>query len=72
VAREVKANKVSVRRPEQRTRPKAFYIGAHEATLDPLGAAHESMYMWAENTRESEGNGRRTTHDSRRTIPVVS
>ena len=27
-----------MRRPEQRTQPHAFYIGAHDATLDPLAA----------------------------------
>jgi Fe-S-cluster-containing dehydrogenase component/formate-dependent nitrite reductase membrane component NrfD len=37
-----------VRRPEQNTRPKAFYAGAHAAALDPLAAAHEDAYMWSE------------------------
>jgi Fe-S-cluster-containing dehydrogenase component/formate-dependent nitrite reductase membrane component NrfD len=48
VSRELAAKQVTVRRPEQRTRPKAYYIGAHEAALDPLGAEHETMYMWAD------------------------
>jgi formate-dependent nitrite reductase membrane component NrfD/ferredoxin len=39
---------VTVRRPEQGTRPKAFYIGAHDATLEPLAARHDAQYMWAE------------------------
>ncbi len=39
---------LSVRRPEQNTRPKAFYAGAHAAALDPLAAAHEAAYMWSE------------------------
>ena len=30
---------VAVRRPEKETRPKLFYKGAHQATLDPLAAA---------------------------------
>jgi formate-dependent nitrite reductase membrane component NrfD/ferredoxin len=38
----------TVRRPEQGTRPKAFYIGAAEAVLDPLAAPHEDRYLWAE------------------------
>src|SRR5262249_52441806 len=61
VARELKSKKMTVRRPEQHTRPKAFYIGAHEAALDPLGAVHEEMYMWAER-----GPGTETTSQSRR------
>lgn len=40
----------TVRRPEQNTRPKAFYLGAHAATLDPLAAHHETSYMWADRT----------------------
>src|SRR6185503_19532697 len=39
---------VTVRRPEQGTKPKAFYIAAHGATLDPLAARHDSQYMAAE------------------------
>ena len=69
VAREVKANKVSVRRPEQRTRPKAFYIGAHEATLDPLGAVHEEMYMWADNPGAVGRNGGKAVTSKAGAIP---
>ena len=72
-AREIKNSKVTVRRPEQRTRPKAFYIGAHEAALDPLGAEHAGMYMWSDRPtsdvrRTTEGNGS-PSHVERRTIP---
>ncbi len=38
----------TVRRPEQGTRPQAYYIGAHSATLDPLAARHDAAYMWSE------------------------
>jgi ferredoxin len=48
VSRYLGATPVSVRRPEQGTRPKAFYVGAHQAALDPLAAAHEDAYMWSE------------------------
>ena len=58
VAQALKTNKVAVRRPEQRTRPKAFYIGAHEDALDPLAAKHESMYAWSDR---EPGAGSRTT-----------
>src|SRR5579863_727789 len=36
VARIVHREPVMVRRPEKETRPKLFYRGAHQATLDPL------------------------------------
>jgi Fe-S-cluster-containing dehydrogenase component len=39
-----------VRRPEKETGPGVFYLGAHQATLDPL-AAHRpdgGLYAWAE------------------------
>ncbi|MBI4500399.1 MAG: polysulfide reductase NrfD [Gemmatimonadetes bacterium] len=39
---------VTLRRPEQGTRPKAFYVGAHGAALDPLAARHDAQYMWSE------------------------
>lgn len=50
VSRVLGSKPVTVRRPEQGTRPKAFYVGAHAATLDPLAAAHESSYMWADRS----------------------
>ena len=68
VARELKANKVTVRRPEQRTRPKAFYIGAHEAALDPLGAEHEDLYMWAD--RHADANGKAGNGRAVRSMPA--
>jgi formate-dependent nitrite reductase membrane component NrfD len=41
---------VAVRRPEKQTRPKLFYRGATQATLDPLAAARPQggTYMWSE------------------------
>jgi Fe-S-cluster-containing dehydrogenase component/formate-dependent nitrite reductase membrane component NrfD len=48
VSRALEEHQVSVRRPEQGTRPHAFYIGAHDATLEPLAARHDATYMWSE------------------------
>jgi Fe-S-cluster-containing dehydrogenase component/formate-dependent nitrite reductase membrane component NrfD len=50
VARLVKGEAVSVRRPEKETRPKLFYLGAHQATLDPLAARRPEgeLFMWSE------------------------
>ena len=38
VAEAVGRQPVAVRRPEKETRPKLYYVGAHQATLDPLAA----------------------------------
>jgi Fe-S-cluster-containing dehydrogenase component/formate-dependent nitrite reductase membrane component NrfD len=41
---------VTVRRPEKGTRPRLFYRGAHQATLDPLAARRPEggLFMWSE------------------------
>ena len=41
---------VAVRRPEKDTKPKLFYKGAHQATLDPLAARRPAggLYLWSE------------------------
>jgi len=43
---------VAVRRPEKGTRPKVFYRGAHQATLDPLAAERPKgdLFMWSEQS----------------------
>jgi len=40
----------TVRRPEKGTRPKLFYQGAHQATLDPLAARRPDggQFIWSE------------------------
>jgi Fe-S-cluster-containing dehydrogenase component len=50
VARIVQRDVVAVRRPEKETRPKVFYKGAHQATLDPLAARRPGggLFMWSE------------------------
>ena len=55
VAEIVKCEPVSVRRPEKETRPKLFYKGAHQATLDPLAAARPTngLFMWSEQTLDA-------------------
>ncbi len=41
---------VTVRRPEKETRPKVFYKGADQVTLDPLAARRPDggLFMWSE------------------------
>jgi Fe-S-cluster-containing dehydrogenase component/formate-dependent nitrite reductase membrane component NrfD len=50
VARMVQREAVAVRRPEKETRPKLFYLGAHQATLDPLAAQRPGggLFLWSE------------------------
>ncbi|RMH21502.1 MAG: 4Fe-4S dicluster domain-containing protein, partial [Gemmatimonadetes bacterium] len=50
VAQIVHREAVAVRRPEKGTRPKVFYVGADQATLDPLAAARPDgdLFLWAE------------------------
>src|SRR5260370_19572724 len=50
VARIVHRQPVAVRRPEKDTRPKLFYRGAHQATLDPLAARRPpgGLFSWSQ------------------------
>jgi Fe-S-cluster-containing dehydrogenase component/formate-dependent nitrite reductase membrane component NrfD len=50
VAEFVQREPVTVRRPEKETRPKLFYRGADQATLDPLAARRPDggLFMWSE------------------------
>jgi Fe-S-cluster-containing dehydrogenase component/formate-dependent nitrite reductase membrane component NrfD len=50
VSKIVHRDAVAVRRPEKDTRPKLFYKGAHQATLDPIAARRPSggLFMWSE------------------------
>jgi Fe-S-cluster-containing dehydrogenase component/formate-dependent nitrite reductase membrane component NrfD len=53
VAQIVHREAVAVRRPEKDTRPKLFYTGAHQATLDPLAARRPDggLFLWSEQLR---------------------
>jgi Fe-S-cluster-containing dehydrogenase component/formate-dependent nitrite reductase membrane component NrfD len=55
VAELVKRGPVAVRRPEKETRPKLFYNGAHQATLDPIAARRPpgGLFMWSEQQEGS-------------------
>ena len=54
IARLVAREQVSVRKPEQGTAPKVYYLGADDAALTPGVARRESSYMWAE--RPADGH----------------
>ena len=59
VAQIVNREPVQVRRPEKGTRPKLFYKGAHQATLDPLAARRPDggLYMWSEQPQGAQQVG---------------
>jgi Fe-S-cluster-containing dehydrogenase component/formate-dependent nitrite reductase membrane component NrfD len=50
VSRIIHREAVAVRRPEKETRPKLYYKGADQVTLDPLAARRPDggLYMWSE------------------------
>jgi Fe-S-cluster-containing dehydrogenase component/formate-dependent nitrite reductase membrane component NrfD len=54
----VQREPVAVRRPEKETRPKLFYKGSHQATLDPLAARRPEggIFMWSEQAGLSSGS----------------
>ena len=55
---------VRVRKPEQGTRPKVFYIDGDESTMVPTAARHEAFYMWSERNRRVHGGGAAYLPDS--------
>lgn len=50
IAKLIHRNPVAVRRPEKETKPKVFYRGATQATLDPLAARRPpgGIFAWSE------------------------
>jgi len=50
IAKLIHRTPVAVRRPEKDTRPKVFYKGAHQATLDPLAARRPpgGLFAWSQ------------------------
>jgi Fe-S-cluster-containing dehydrogenase component/formate-dependent nitrite reductase membrane component NrfD len=48
---------VRVRKPEQRTQPKLYYIDADESAIVPTAARHESIYMWSQRNAAVLGGG---------------
>ncbi len=64
VAHLVAREPVRVRKPEQATRPKLYYVDADESCIVPTAARHESFYMWAERNQKVEGGGAVYSPDS--------
>jgi len=57
VAELVARETVRVRKPEQGTRPKLFYIEGDESAIVPTAARHEVFYMWAQRNTNVSGGG---------------
>ena len=52
IARLVATEQVQVRKPEQGTRPKVFYLGADASALTPALQRTSERFMWAQRTSE--------------------
>jgi len=48
---------VRVRKPEQNTRPKLYYIEADESAIVPTAAHHEESYMFSQRNEALHGGG---------------
>jgi formate-dependent nitrite reductase membrane component NrfD len=48
---------VRVRKPEQGTQPKLYYIDADESAIVPTAARHEAFYVWSERNESVHGGG---------------
>jgi formate-dependent nitrite reductase membrane component NrfD/ferredoxin len=57
VAQLVARETVRVRKPEQGTRPRVFYIDGDDSSMTPTAAHHESFYMWSERNQRVHGGG---------------
>jgi Fe-S-cluster-containing dehydrogenase component/formate-dependent nitrite reductase membrane component NrfD len=53
IARLVSREKVAVRKPEQGTQPKMFYIGVDEIALQPGALRDDAAYLWAERPADA-------------------
>jgi len=57
ISRLLATHEVSVRKPEQNTRPKLFYIEAEQSAIVPMAAAQDSGMLWAQLPGQGNGNG---------------
>jgi len=57
VAKIINRDPVAVRRPEKETRPKLYYKGGDQVTLDPLAAQRPAggLFMWSEQGEVDHG-----------------
>jgi Fe-S-cluster-containing dehydrogenase component/formate-dependent nitrite reductase membrane component NrfD len=56
IARLVSREQVSVRKPEQGTQPKLYYVGADDVALTPAVAERSNGYMWSERPNDFDSS----------------
>ena len=64
IARALAIQHVRVRKPEQGTQPKMFYIDAEEISIVPTLATQERGMLWADWPNHGHGDWRRPLHHS--------
>jgi len=64
VAQLIARETVRVRKPEQGTQPKLYYIDADESAIVPTAARHEQFYMWSQRNETVHGGGALYPSDS--------
>jgi len=57
IARVLANNRVTVRKPEQGTRPKLFYVEAEESAITPTLASQEGGHLWSQLPRGEDWRG---------------
>ena len=56
ISRKLSTAQVTVRKPEQGTAPKLFYINGNDWSLHPSAAQTHDSYMWADNVTEQNAS----------------
>ena len=64
IAQLIARETVRVRKPEQGTQPKLYYIDADESAIVPTAARHEEFYMWSQRNESVHGGGALYPSDS--------
>jgi Fe-S-cluster-containing dehydrogenase component/formate-dependent nitrite reductase membrane component NrfD len=64
IAQLIARETVRVRKPEQGTQPKLYYIDADESAIVPTAARHEPFYMWSQRNESVHGGGALYPSDS--------
>jgi Fe-S-cluster-containing dehydrogenase component/formate-dependent nitrite reductase membrane component NrfD len=59
----ISREQISVRKPEEGTKPKVYYIGADEASLTPDALTRRSAYLWGEVRDDERPREAVTAHE---------
>ena len=70
ISRLLATQEVSVRKPEQNTRPKLFYIEAEQSAILPMAAAQDYGHLWSQSP-SAHGNGGGGHRDWRGPIQIA-